>query len=234
MTLLTVCSDVADMVGVSRPNSIVASLNQQQRQLLGFAKETLEELSLMDWPVLCRAVTLPTVVNQQTYSLPSDFEHEIGDTLYIANKYEQLRGSLSPGDWARQRNSNPDIGRYRFRIYGTPLKLNVSPIPQVVESLVYEYKTNNRVVHADGSYGTTYTADTDLPLVPEELVKKGLKWRYRRAEGLDYSEEFNDYEMSRSSRLAQQLQFGSMPVAVRSPFDMYPLTDGYVPQQGFG
>ncbi len=232
MSLFQICTDVADVVGIQRPLAIMTSQDQLARQLLGFAQETLEELSLMDWPVLVRSVVLPTVSMQDKYDLPADFEHEIGDTMYIANRYEQVRGSMTPGDWARQRAGLPDIGMYRFRIFGQPLKINVMPTPQVPEDVVYEYKTTDRVIHTDGSFGPRYAADTDVSIVPEELVKKGLKWRIRRGKGLDYSEEFDDYEFARNTRLAQQLQFGSMPVAYRAPYDG--LTDGYVPESGYG
>jgi hypothetical protein len=236
MSLLQVCHDVADVVGVTRPLSIVSSTDQLARQMLGLAQETLEELSLMDWPILAFSHTVPTVVGQAQYDLPADFEHEIGDTLYAKNRYEQLRGSLTPGDWARNRNALPDLGRLRFRIFGLPSKINVMPTPTLVEDLVFEYKTRLRVHRIeDNSLGFNYGVDTDVSIVPEELVKKGLKWRLRRAKGLDYSEEFDDYEFSRTSRLAQQLQFGSMPVAYRSPFDSDAfLTNGYVPESGFG
>ena len=235
MPLLRVCQDVADVVGVQRPLAIVTSPDQLSRQMFGLAKETLEELSLMDWPILVQTFSLVTVPNQAQYDLPADFEHEIGDTLYYADRYEQLRGSLSPGDWARQRNSLPDLGRYRFRIYGYPLKLNIMPTPQLAENLVYEYKTKNRVIQAAGTLSPDYSDDMDVSIVYEELVKKGLKWRLRRAKGIDYSEEFDDYEFARTSRLAQQLQFASMPVAYRSPWNIDDaLTEGYVPDHGYG
>lgn len=233
MTLLAVCQDVADVVGVQRPTAIITSLDQLSRQMLGLAKETLEELSLMDWPQLVVSGTITTVTGQVPYPLPTDFEHEIGDSMYVANRYESVRGSLTPADWARQRNSLPDLGHYRFRIFGYPRAINIMPTPQMPENLVYEYKSNYRVMHSDNSLGRTYSDDADVPLVPEELVVKGLKWRLRRAKGLDSSEEFDDYEFSRTTRLAQQLQLGSMAVAYRSPFDA-PLTDGYVPETGYG
>jgi hypothetical protein len=228
MTLLSICRSVTDAVGLQRQSVIVTSQDQLARQLLELATQTLEELSLMDWPILMRAGTVTTVVDQTQYALPADFEHQIGDTFYASARYEQLRGQLTPGQWALQRNALPDLGRFKFRIFGNPLKINIIPAPQVVEDFVYEYKTSNRTTS-----GATYTADTDVSLVPEELVKKGLQWRIRRAKGLDYTEEFNAYENAYKLRLAQQMQFGSIPVAVRSGQDA-PLTNGYVPETGFG
>lgn len=234
MTLLSICRDTADVIGLTRPTAIITGTDQLARQMLGFARETLEELSLMDWPSLQTPYTFNTVVDQAAYDLPEDFGREVGDTVYGQARYSQLRGSLTPGDWARQRNVIPGLGFYRFRIFGNPLKLNLTPTPQVVEAIVFEYQTLNVVTQSDNTMQQTFFDDQDTSVVSEVLMKKGLKWRVRRAKGLDYSEEFDDYEISRNSRLAQALQFGSMPVATRSPYDTNGITNGYVPENGFG
>ena len=235
MSLLVVCQDVADMIGLARPTAIATSMDQISRQMLAFCKETLDELARMDWPGLEIPYSFPTVVNQSAYSVPTDFGREVGDTAYIATQYYSLRGSLTPGDWSRQKNALPSqIGRYKFRIYGYPSKINIYPTPLTVETVVFEYSSTAKVRQADGTAATTYAFDTDVPVVPEELVKKGLKWRLKRAKGLDYAEEFNDYEMSRAMMLAQALALGSMPVAYRAMIDNPEIPQGYVPEFGYG
>lgn len=236
MSLLTICQDVADVIGLTRPAAIITGTDQLSRQMLGLAKETLEELCFMDWPVLEITYSFNTIANQASYALPSDFRREVGDTVYAASQYYGVRGSLTASDWARQRGSLPDFWRYKFRIFGYPRVLQISPTPQVVENFILEYQTENRVVQTSGTLKSTFFDDTDTPLVPEDLVKRGLKWRVRRAKGLDYSEEFDDYELARSQRLSQALSLGSMPVANRSPFDgtEIGLVGGYVPETGFG
>lgn len=234
MSLLSAAQDVCDVIGLARPVAIVASNEQLSRQILGLAKETLVELGLMDWPILEIPYTFNTVVGQAQYDLPLDFFRQISDTMYVSTQYDSLRGSLTPGDWARQRSGmQSNIGRYRFRVFGLPTKLNLTPTPTKIETLVMEYQTASRVQQADATYKATFFADGDTTLMPEELLKKGLKWRLRRAKGLDYSEEFDDYEISRTQRLAQALGMGSMPVAQRGYGD-----DGigipYVPESGFG
>lgn len=234
MSLLSICRDVADVIGLTRPAAIMTGPDQLSRQMLGFAKETLEELGFMDWPILEVAYSFNTVVSQSQYALPVDFGRAITDTMYAASRYEQLRGSLTPGDWARQRNNTPELGRFRFRIFGNPQMLNISPTPTVVEAFVMEYQTINRVTQVGGAFQSTYFSDDDVSLVPEDLMKKGLKWRLRRAKGLDYSEEFDDYETARTSRLAQQLAFGSIPISNRSPYDTYEPGSMYVRENGYG
>jgi hypothetical protein len=233
MTLLTVAQEVADVIGITRPTALVSSTDQLSRQMLGLAKETLEELGLMDWPILEIPYTFNTADGVSQYTLPTDFGREIGDSVYLAGRYESLRGSVTPGQWQRQRSSlQANLGQYRFRIFGLPLQLNLTPTPTVVEAVTMEYQTTYRVQQVDTTYKTTFFADTDVSLMPEELLKKGLKWRMLRAKGADYSEEFNDYEMSRAARLAQQLQFGSSPVAQRYMGDE--ASGLYIPESGFG
>jgi hypothetical protein len=235
MTLLSICQDTADVVGLTRPTVIITGTDQLSRQLLGFAKKTLEELSIMDWPVLQVPYSFNTVAAQAAYDLPANFGREIGDSVYGAARYSQLRGSLTPGDWARQRNILPGLGFYRFRIFGSPLKLNLTPTPQGVETIVFEYQSLDRVVAVDGvTLKRTFTADNDTTVVPEDIMKKGVEWRIRRAKGMDYSEEFDDYEVTRAQRLAQAMQFGSMPVSYRGPYDSGDLPLGYVPENGYG
>lgn len=235
MTLLTSAQNVCDVIGLSRPAAVVTGTDQLARQIFGLAVETLDELSAMDWPVLCVPYSFNTAVGQSAYDLPADFFRELGDTVYVASQYSSLRGSLTPGDWARQRDSLEwQQGRYRFRIYGLPPKLNLTPTPQVVEEITLEYQTRFKVRQSNGTYKDSFYDDADVPIVPEDLLRKGLKWRLRRAKGLDYSEEFDDYEKDRFAQLAQTLQLGSMPVAYRQQSDMPEGLNVYVPQNGFG
>lgn len=236
MSLLSVAQDVTDMIGLTRPVAIISGTDALSRQILGLAKETLEELGKMDWPILEIPYSFNTVTNQAQYDLPADFGKEVGDSVYVSGQYQSLRGSLTAADWQRQKSGgNATLGRYRFRIFGLPTKLNITPTPTRVEALVMEYQTTYRVQQIDNTYKTTFFADTDVPLMPEELLKKGLKWRLRHAKGLDYSEEFNDYEMSRAARLAQAMSMGSMPVAYRSGLDNAEgIGNMYIPESGYG
>jgi hypothetical protein len=235
MSLLTVVQDVCDVIGLTRPAAVVSSTDPLARQALGLAKETLRELSRMDWPALEVPYTFDTVVDQESYDFPADYATMTADTVYSSTQYYNMRGSLGPGEWTKQRNAlAADTGRSKFRIFGTPLKLYITPTPSSVESVTMEYKTTNWVKQVDNSYKTTFYADTDVTVAPEELLYSGLMWRLRRAKGLDYSEEFDAYEKARTQLLAQHLSFGTIPVAYRNGVDTPPLTNGYIPENGFG
>jgi hypothetical protein len=235
MSLLTISIQVADSVGLPRPSAVASSTDQLPRQMLALANETLEELCEMDWPLLEVTHTFNTVANQDTYALPANFNRIVTDSAYVASQYYALRGSLSSADWYRNRNSLPSqIGRYKFRIFGNPLSIVLTPKPMTVENIVLEYVTSNRVKDTGGNFAQNYTADTDVSIIPESVVRKGLKWRIKHAKGLDYSEDFNDYEITKQRVFAQQLAAGSMPVAFRNMIDVPELPNGFVPEFGYG
>lgn len=235
MSLLKVAQDVCDVIGLTRPTAIITGTDQLSRQILGLATEALDELSKMNWPILEIPYAFNTVVGQAQYALPEDFGREVGDTVYVASQYSSLRGSLTPSDWQRQRDQlQAQIGRYRFRIFGLPTMLNLAPTPQVAEEITFEYQTTYKVKQTDGTFKNAFYDDGDVSLVPEDLLKKGLKWRLRRAKGLDYSEEFDDYEQDRFASVARALGFGSQPVAYRNQFETPEGLGVYVPENGYG
>lgn len=45
--------------------------------------------------------------------------------------------------------------------------------------------------------------NSDIPLFDEHVIKLGILWRWYRRNGLDYAEEFNEYERER------KLKFGT-------------------------
>lgn len=236
MSLISICQRVCDAVGLPRPSTVSASTDPLPRQLMALANEVLEDLCRKDWPSLVTTYDFSTVAGQDTYDLPADWLRQVADTVYISTQYYGLRGSLSPAEWQGRRNALPSqLGRYTYRIFGYPLKFKIYPTPDVVEDLSLEYVTSSRTIKLDdGSLRAEYIEDTDVSIIPEEIVRKGLKWKIKHAKGLDYTEDFNDFEMSLGTIFAQQLVLGSVPVAYLRTTDTPELYDGYVPENGFG
>ena len=49
------------------------------------------------------------------------------------------------------------------------------------------------------------TANTDVPIFDEYLVKLNILWRWLKRSGLDYTEEFNEYERELKKRFGTGL-----------------------------
>lgn len=204
MSLLTQCQRVVDECGMgARPSTIVGSIQALPRQLLALAQREVEILKEMSWQALTREQTLTTVANQEGYAFPSDYARYVTDTCWDATNYWQMKGSLNPAEWqAWKRGMVATPIRRRFRVRRN--QFLVFPTPTVSgDSLVIEYQSTLAVLAADGTtYRTNYEADTDTTVFPEELIGLGVKWRLKREKGLDYTEDYNDYQAEVSSRMA--------------------------------
>ena len=90
--------------------------------------------------------------------------------------------------------------RYRYRIVRHRLLL--TPTPPAGHSLAFEWLSKWWIQDIAGTIKERFTADTDSFLVERELLKLGLAWRWRKAKGLDYTEEYEEYEQRLLETLA--------------------------------
>ena len=195
MTLLTIVQNVTDEVGVDRPTSVVGSTSRTQRQLLALLNSLGKELVRKhDWNFLQTEHTFSTVVDQENYSMPADYARHINDTAWDRSNFWFMRGSMTPQEWQARKSSVVAAGiTKRFRVMGN--EFLVEPTPTAVESLVYEYISENWTTDSGGSNPSdVFNADTDLTLFDENLLELGLKWKFLSAKGLPYAEEFRTYE----------------------------------------
>ena len=70
-------------------------------------------------------------------------------------------------------------------------------------TIAYEYVTKYLVEDSSSTAKENFTADDDTAILEEEILTLGLIWRFRKAKGLDYSEQFRSYQMYRDSASGQ-------------------------------
>lgn len=239
MSLLSVITDVVDAVGLPRLAAVASDTGQPARQMLALANEVLDDLARKNWPILEKAFTFNTVAAQADYALgvgiPTDYKRMIQDSMYDTSSFYKVRGSVTASEWQRWRYSAlAALGRFTFKVYGQPLKITLSPTPQTVEAITYEYTSTTRVLSDTGVAKVRFDADTDTTVFPEEILKLGLKWKIRHAKGLEYAQAFNDYQLALQTVFAQESNFGDMPVAIARNRSSIDLPDGYVRESGYG
>lgn len=236
MSLLSLVQDVCDEVGLPRPNAVAASSDQLARQMYSLARAELTELSKrFEWPILQKEHTFNTVAGVSAYALPADYRKLVGHSIYNAAAYYQLRGSVSPQEWQHTRNLNlATLSRARVRISGNPLQLRILPTPNAVEAVVYEYAVRNFAVNAAGAPQANYAVDGDVAIIDEALVKLGLKWRIKHAKGLEFGVDLTEYNAVAAREFSASLGSPVIQIGGRPLSDSSELTNGYVPQNGFG
>lgn len=141
---------------------------------------------------------------QDTYAFPSDFDYLNNRTMWDRTNRWELLGpdSAQMDQWHRSgivvtgpRRHFRKLGAYssgQFRIWPSPLELTTNM------QLVFEYLSRNTIAVAgnatlSGSFSDTWQTDTDTPLLFDDLLVKGLKWKFFEAKGFNYAPMKNDW-----------------------------------------
>ena len=195
--LLSIVQDAADEIGIPRPNAVVGSSDAQARQMLRLANADGKALARRhDWQKLIIEKTITaTATEEQAGGIPVDFDRIIPGSFWNRSQDRQVAGPLSPQRWQLLQSGLIIMPYDCFRIRGGDLLMN--PTPTAGDSLAYEYVSTYWCGGADHEGVPTQAAwasDTDVSFLDDELHTLGLIWRYKRARGLDYAEEFAAYE----------------------------------------
>lgn len=169
---------------------------------------------------------------QQAYSLPSDFDFMITGTQWDRGYRWQIFGPLTPQEWQVLKSGlSPTGPRRRFRLMGGQFWLD--PIPYDQNLLVYEYYSLNFALNGGVKPNNFFVSDTDTYVLEDDLMILGLIWRYKRAKGLDYTQEFKTYQDAVQRELGHDTASRVLRLDIATP-DVQLLTSNQIPDTGYG
>lgn len=146
---------------------------------------------------------------QILYPLPGDIRSFINATYWDRNFRWPMLGPLSPVEWEVIVSGISPVGpRIRFRVVANQMEIQPLPGPAQTDQIAYEYVSNAFCTNAAGTPRTAaggvcrFAADSDLYRWPENVLRLGVKWRFLRAKGFDFSEELKQYNDARDFQLS--------------------------------
>lgn len=224
-------------LGLGKPTTAVGNPDQQVAQVVALAmreaRETMSRgASVGGWQLLRKEYVFSLVTGQDTYPIPADADHLCEQTAWDRTFRWQLQGPLSPQEWQVLKSGiSPTGPRRRFRIIGGAF--TVDPVPSSAGQLVYEYYSSNWCQSAAGVGQNQWKADTDTYLLDDDSLMLGIIWRFRRAKGLDYDTERQEWQNCVDRALARQASARTLSLNTTSS-DLNLLTNANVPDTGFG
>lgn len=196
MTLLTICQDAADRIGLPKPASVISSTDQTTVELLAFAKqEGIELMKAVPWEELTTEATFTTTATAaQSGSIPSDWDRFLNDSMFNRTQQKPMLGPITGQQWQeRQAYATASAINYWWRVRGG--EILITPTPAAGETIAFEYISNKWVLDTDGTTAkSAFSADTDTTRIPEELVTLGVIWRFLKAKGLEWQTWFQQYQ----------------------------------------
>lgn len=199
---------------VAMPSSVVGSGDQTITQMLALANRVGRDLvRAYPWRRLVTEYTFPTVNGTATYDLPADFDRMVPDTHYDRTNDWQNRGPSSPQEWQWLNTGLSTVTQLRWRLYLNQIKFYTTPT--TAYTMAYEYVSNYWVL-ATGATTTSksaFTVDTDTCVFPDDLMTRGLVYRWLLSKGLDYDQALVDYTVALSSCKSQDVPEGAKSLA---------------------
>lgn len=203
MTALTIVQDVAARLYLTVPNQVFTSNDPQTVQMRSLMNAVGRQvLRGYPWQNLRVEGTISTVASREQSAVPSDFGYIVNDSMWNRDINRLIAGPLTPQEWQREL-SGPTVTsvEFAYRIMGDTFY--VTPAPSSGQTIYYEYVTKNWCTSSGGTGQTAMAADADISLLDEELITLGVLWRFKQSKGMDYSQEFADYD-DRMSTLTGQ------------------------------
>lgn len=210
--ILQIAQAAADICAVQRPKDLFNSNSQNDQLFASVVHSTLASLMRQaEWQALTREAEFYTNDGQKDYLLDAivpDFHSLIDETLYMRGDMRFVIGAITEEKWARLKQFHTPEIDVIFKIQNNMIRFLKNP---GCKKFHFSYKSN--AVCLDGTTQQPkpqITANTDIPVFDEYLVKLGIIWRFNKRTGLDYTEEYNEYERELNKSYAETKAAGDI------------------------
>lgn len=197
MTVLSVVQQHCRIHGLNLPGSVVGSIDAATRQLYGILLQLMDEIvteSKFNVITLETTFTATAAEDQGAMSTlaPYGYQWAYPNTFFDRTLKRPLYGPLSEVEW-QQIKALPNPGPfYKFRIRGDHLLLAPAPTTPL-STIAFEYASSWAVYDSTGTLKAAITSDTDYFVFPENLLIRGLAFRWKQVKGLPYQVDETQY-----------------------------------------
>lgn len=214
-TLLQVVQAACQRLAQPKPASVYGSTDKDVLQMLAILEEGLDDLSGRGpWQELRHEYTWTTLGVEDQGDLISGLgsapvafnglRYILPETLWDRTNKIRLLENLPPADWQALKAWSITGPYYQFTLRQSSFLVNPAPTAGLTWAL--EYISEDAIqATGGGAFKKTFTADSDVILLPDSIVKVDLRWRWKKEKGLAYEEDFNTCEGLIANALARNV-----------------------------
>jgi hypothetical protein len=197
MSVLSIIQSHCRLHALSVPTSVIGSTDTGVLQLLEVLTSTLEEIvTESKFNVTTQEATFTTIAGEDqgemTTLAPNGYNSAIFETFYDRTQRMSLRGPLTETEW-QEVKALPLTGTpYSFRIRLNHLYLMPAPSTPV-STIAFEYMSSWCVKSSVGVLKSGITADDDVFVFPDNILKRGVAFRWKQIKGLPYQADETQY-----------------------------------------
>lgn len=197
MTCLSIIQTVCNRLGINTTNAAVGATDAQIIQIVALSNEEGQELAARyPWTALQSEATFTTLAVEDqgaVETIAPGLNYIVNDTIWNRSLRRPVFGPKTQQTWQQQKAFAINGPWSSYRVQGGHIRMY--PVPVAGQDCYFEYISRNWLTNAlgDTSY-ETWNGDTDIPLLDSQLIVLGTIWRWKKAKGFDYAEDFNTYE----------------------------------------
>ena len=206
-SILDIAINAANACAVQAPATLVKPTTQNDQLFASVVNSTLDSLMRScDWQALEREAVLYTTQGQKNYPLDAiapDIYSIINASLWMKGSMRSVIGGMTQESWRQHKQFHIPVVDVYFKIQNNMIMFLKDPGCLEIH---FGYRSNAVVMDAKTAEPKpAITANTDIPIFDEYLVKLGITWRWLKRSGLDYAEDYNEYihELNKSYALAK-------------------------------
>lgn len=164
-------------------------------QIFYLLQEELRELGKVAWQQQKIEKTFTTIAAEDQGEISTvigaDFSSLIAATVWDKTLRRPVFGPVSDASWANLRSFPASGPIYQFKVFAN--HFHIFPAPPAGDSVYLIYQSKYPVAGVAGVPKETVTVDTDIFLLPEEVVARGLDYRWRRQKGEPWEADYIEY-----------------------------------------
>ncbi len=194
MPLIDIIKDAAIQVGLIPPTVAASSKAQQDIELVHYANLAVRELRRWhDWSALATDGTITGDGVTTFWTFPADFDRPASGQSFqrSGNTCYKLYGPINADQRTNWRASNVVSLNEVFWLRGG--RIAIEPALSFGRVVLYEYQSKNAVRPVSGADQVNFTRDDDTCLINEDIIALGVVWMWKRAKGLDYTQEHENW-----------------------------------------
>jgi hypothetical protein len=194
MSLLSSVNEVADLVSLDRFTQVAGTTNPDARTMLTLAQEAGEEIAhRVDWQRLIKVASIAA----SPYTLPEDYHRPVPGAMIVSALGVFVRPLTNTGEWETLRR----VGSTQPYYYRSADKVDIVPL-SAAENATLNYVSGHFVVETNGiDLRPAFQSDDDSTVFNEDLLVKGMVWRWKRQKGLDYVDDLAEFEAILASEI---------------------------------
>lgn len=226
MSLLSIIQDHCKLHSLNVPSAIIGSLDTSVIQFQAIVQEVLSELvTESDFNVTTQEAVFVTIASEDQGAIqtlaPNGYQFMIFETFYDRTQRRPLFGPMSETEW-QELKALPTAGIcYKYRIRQDHILLDPAPAAPF-STMAFEYMSSWYVKSSAGVLKAAVTSDDDVFIFPENIIRKGLLFRWKQIKGLPYQADETQYYNLLNNYIAKDKVKRRINVADGEPVDLKP------------